>query len=227
MSEEAIARFLDGKRRYYEEYFRTYGRHPNKGRHPPTEFKKGNRLWVGRHHSDATKAKLSLAFKGQKLSGDIRKRISEGHMGLVPWNKGLTKEKSPSVAMIGVKGRARWTPERRRASGERGRRYWSAWWKAHPEAKETITQINRPTKIEMMARDSLSKRGVSFEVAKRVENLCYPDYFYPNRRLRFFATGAFGTPVPNTIQQSLIGYGARLRMTSSRASSPREVGEFW
>jgi hypothetical protein len=99
----------------------------HKGRHPRTEFKKGNKLWVGRHHSDASKAKLSLVFKGKKLSEDIRKKISVGHMGQIPWNKGLTKENSPSLALIGQKNKLSWTPERRRASGERGRRYLTAW----------------------------------------------------------------------------------------------------
>lgn len=43
--------------------------------------------------SDETRMKLSLALKGRKFgspSDETRKRISEGHKGQIPWNKGAT-----------------------------------------------------------------------------------------------------------------------------------------
>ena len=117
-------------------------------------------------------------------------------MGQVPWNKGLTTETSPIMALIGQKGRAKWTPERRRNSGEQGRRYWTAWWKAHPEAKETMTLPDRPTKIELMARQSLVRRGIPFAVAKRIEKLCYPDLFPPELKIAIFCHGCFWHACP-------------------------------
>jgi hypothetical protein len=121
LSAEHRVKFLEGKRRYYEEFYRIHGHHPRKGKHPSTEFKKGNKFWVGRHHTDISKKKLSEVFKGKKLSAEVRTAISKGHMGQVPWNKGLTKETTPSVAIIGAKTKARWTEEKRRELAERNR----------------------------------------------------------------------------------------------------------
>jgi hypothetical protein len=102
----AQSRFLEGKRRYYEDFFEIHGHHPNKGRRPATGFKKGNTIWLGRHHTESTKEKLSKAFRGKPtgpLSLETRNRMSDSHMGLTPWNKGLTKATSESVALIGQK----------------------------------------------------------------------------------------------------------------------------
>ena len=51
-----------------------------KGQHPSTEFKTGNTLWVGRHHTESTKKKLSEALKGKRLPAEVRSAMSRGHM---------------------------------------------------------------------------------------------------------------------------------------------------
>ncbi len=51
LSEENRVKFVEGTRKYDADFIRVHGHHPSKGRHPVTEFKKGNTLWVGRHHT--------------------------------------------------------------------------------------------------------------------------------------------------------------------------------
>ena len=49
--------------------------------------KKGNKVWVGRHHSDETKLKMSEAMKGKqnclgrKLSDETKRKMSEAMKG--------------------------------------------------------------------------------------------------------------------------------------------------
>lgn len=195
-SPEVLAKFLEGKERYYEAYFRTHGHHPNKGRHPLTEFKSGNRLWVGRHHSEETKLKISRALIGTRQSYETRARKSLAHMGGTPWNKGLTRASTPSLARIGEATRRRWTPEMRRKLSERNKTFWKDWWQKHPEARATITQVSRPTSIELLARDSMARRGIPFLVSKRLEDVCYPDVILPTVRIAIFCHGCFWHACP-------------------------------
>ena len=46
-------------------------------------FQKGHKIWVGKHHTDDTKRKVSEANKGRKCSEESRKRLSESHKGYV------------------------------------------------------------------------------------------------------------------------------------------------
>jgi len=195
-TDEHLARFLEGKRRYYEDYLAAHGHHPNKGRHPSTEFKDGNRIWVGRHHSEATKRKLSELLTGRKLPGEVRSAISKGHMGLVPWNKGLTKETTPSLARIGEKKRLWWTDDRKKQLAERNHWFFKEWWRAHPEHEEITARVTRPTRIEILARESLATRGVKFSVCKRVEGICIPDLFLPDEKIAVFCNGCYWHACP-------------------------------
>lgn len=123
--EQARRRMSEGQRKFLDRYLLTH-EHWNRRRHPRTEFKKGNTLWLGRHHSEATKAKLSQFFRGRSgsyLTPEVRRKMSDSHKGLIPWNKGLTKETSPSLAIVGEKRRLYWTSERRRQLSEWSRTY--------------------------------------------------------------------------------------------------------
>lgn len=59
-------------------------------------FKKGNKVWLGKHHTEETKEKISKAHKG-KIPWNIniprtkktKRKISEANKGHIPWNKGL------------------------------------------------------------------------------------------------------------------------------------------
>jgi hypothetical protein len=58
-------------------------------------FKRGNKIWVGRHHSEKSKIKMGLKRKGRpalnkgvKYGPKIIKRMKKSHLGNVPWNKG-------------------------------------------------------------------------------------------------------------------------------------------
>lgn len=159
MSDEHRIKFREGTRKYVEEFIRAHGYFPTKGIHPKTEFKKGNTLWVGRHHTEESKRKLSLALRGLRQSDETRAKKSKAHMGKIPWNKGLTKSTSESVATIGRKKKAWWTDERKRERSNLNKVFFREWWRNHPEAKETITQVSRPTSIELMARTRYREGG--------------------------------------------------------------------
>jgi len=196
MGEAARIRFLEGKKRYLEEFFKINGHHPNKGRHPRSEFKRGNTLWVGRHHTQESKVKISLALRGLRQSAETRAKKSRAHLGKTPWNKGLTKETTPSLARIGDATRSRWTPEKRRMLSERNTKFWKEWWPKHPEAKATITQVSRPTSIELLARESVLRRGIPLVVSKRLEDICYPDVIPPSLKIAVFCHGCFWHACP-------------------------------
>ncbi len=48
-----------------------------------------NNPFYGRKHTDEYKEKISRIHKGKIVSQETRKKISEGHRGKKPWNKGL------------------------------------------------------------------------------------------------------------------------------------------
>jgi DNA mismatch endonuclease Vsr len=196
MSEDNRLKFLEGKRRYLEEYFRIHGHHPNKGQYPSTEFNKGNTLWVGRHHNDVTKKKLSDALRGKKLSPERRRAISRGHMGLKPWNKGLTRDQSPSVAAIGDKKKLWWTDERKRELAERNKTWLSTWWEQHPEAEEKLVRRQRPTRIGRLARASMERRKIPYVANKWIEDFCIPDLVLSELKIAIFCNGCFWHACP-------------------------------
>lgn len=55
---------------------------------------KDNKNWLGKHHSDEAKRKISESVKGNKNwlgkhhSEETRRKISEAKKGRTPWNKG-------------------------------------------------------------------------------------------------------------------------------------------
>ena len=44
-------------------------------------FKKGEKIRLGKTHSEETRRKMSEALKGRNLSEETRKKMSEGHKG--------------------------------------------------------------------------------------------------------------------------------------------------
>jgi len=196
LSEERRIRFVEGTRKYVTEFIGIHGHHPNKGRHPRTEFGKGNTLWVGRHHTEESKKKLSLALTGRRQSTETRKKKSIAHLGQVPWNKGVTKETSPSLARIGEATSHRWTPEMRQKLRERNTRFWKEYYSKHPEAKAKLTQVSRPTSIELLARTSIERRGIPMVVSTPLEDICYPDVILPTLKIAVFCHGCFWHACP-------------------------------
>jgi len=156
-----------------------------------TKFAKGNTLWLGRHHTPESKRKLSEKLMGRKLPAWHRAKIAAGHIGLVPWDKGLTKATSPSLARIGEASRLRWTPERRQWLSNRNRIFFKEWWSQHPEEKARLALINRPTKIERLARTSLENRGIHYLANAPVEGICFPDLVLPERKIAIFCNGCY------------------------------------
>jgi len=43
-------------------------------------------------HSDKTRIKMSKSHKGKTHTEETKDKIKKSHMGIIPWNKGLTKE---------------------------------------------------------------------------------------------------------------------------------------
>lgn len=193
-------KFREGTRRYIEHFIEVHGHHPSKGRRPVSEFKKGNTLWIGRHHTEESRRKISEALKERnqsiKESPETRARKSKSHMGKVPWNKGLTRAESPSLARVGEATRRRWTPEMRQRLRERNTKFWKDFWTKNPGAKAYLTQVSRPTSIELLARESFSKRGIPIVVSKRLEDLCYPDVILQELKIAVFCHGCFWHACP-------------------------------
>lgn len=46
------------------------------------EIKKGNKYWIGKHHSEETKQKIRIAHLGTKLSSEHKQNISKGNSGV-------------------------------------------------------------------------------------------------------------------------------------------------
>jgi hypothetical protein len=61
-------------------------------------------------------SKLSRGTLGYKYTPEQCKRMSDAHIGQVPWNKGISTPQE-----IKDKISSRWTPERRKAQSERMR----------------------------------------------------------------------------------------------------------
>src|SRR3990167_170432 len=89
------------------------------------QFVKGHKTWLGKHHTQESKRKMSESQKGKSLGfipkmafkkGDIpwskgktfskqyRKKISEGHKGQIPWSKGkkLSKEHKQKIKLVHI-----------------------------------------------------------------------------------------------------------------------------
>lgn len=45
--------------------------------------------WIGKHHSQESKDKISSAKYEKSLPEETKKKISISLMGRIPWNKGL------------------------------------------------------------------------------------------------------------------------------------------
>lgn len=163
----------------------------HRGKHPSTEFAIGNKIWLGRHHTLESRRKISEKLKGRKLPEWHIAKISAGHRGLVPWNKGLTRDTSPSLARSGEASRLRWTRERREWLSRWNKQWVKKWWQQHPEAKERLLRTNRPTRIELMARASLERRGIQFLTNKAVEGICFPDFVLRDKKIAVFCNGCF------------------------------------
>lgn len=84
----------------------------NKGKHPSQETKlKLSLAHKGSHHSttEETKLKMSLTSKGKPKSEEHKRKISLAHKGKMPknvvagWSRGLTKETDERVKKMGEK----------------------------------------------------------------------------------------------------------------------------
>ncbi|KKM24613.1 hypothetical protein LCGC14_1603340 [marine sediment metagenome] len=58
-------------------------------------LKKGNKLFLGRHHSKETKKKLSIKIKQLFENPEYRKRVSKALKGRKVWHTGNNKENTP------------------------------------------------------------------------------------------------------------------------------------
>ena len=48
-------------------------------------FKKGDKIRLGRHHTEETKLKMSIAKKGKKLTEEHKQNINKSHLGKHLW----------------------------------------------------------------------------------------------------------------------------------------------
>jgi len=122
----------------------------------------------GRPRSRATRAKISASKRGQPLTVEHCRRISEGGMGRIPWNKGLTKANDPRLSGPTHNDAVR--------AGMAGclatRRY------------------RGPTWLELALRRLLQEAGFHFEEQKSVGRHVV-DAFVPSHRLVFEADCSF------------------------------------
>ncbi len=51
---------------------------------------RGNKIWLGRRHSEESKEKLRQARLGKIASEETKKKLSIAHKGRISWNKGKT-----------------------------------------------------------------------------------------------------------------------------------------
>ena len=96
----------------------------NKGKKMSNDFKqkvsvakKGNKYWVGKHHSEGTKLKISEAHKGRYIGRTptwlVGKQLSEAHkqkdreaiLGLKYWNNGIKNVRARECPEGFVRGR--------------------------------------------------------------------------------------------------------------------------
>jgi len=77
-----------------------YGKH-----HTEDSKKKMSLANTGKRHTEETKRKMSLTRMGHITTEETKQKISEANKGNVPWSKGLTKEDDIRLALIGEKTR--------------------------------------------------------------------------------------------------------------------------
>jgi DNA mismatch endonuclease (patch repair protein) len=56
--------------------------------------------------------------------------------------------------------------------------------------------VSRPTKIELLARESLIRREIPIMVSKRLEDVFYPDVILPTLKIAVFCHGCFWHACP-------------------------------
>ncbi len=62
--------------------------------------------WLGKHHSEETKQKLSLINKGKTFSQETRKKLSQAKKGKPTWNKGIScSDQTKQKISIGRRGK--------------------------------------------------------------------------------------------------------------------------
>lgn len=110
-----------------------------------SEAKKGFNCWTRFKNPEETKKKLSIAFKGRKLSPEWIKKMSKSLKGRKVWNKGLTKQTDERI---------RKSDELRRATRIRDGTY-IAW------NKGITSQIDK--RIPYKERHGNWMGGISFE----------------------------------------------------------------
>ena len=133
------------------------------------EQMRGNTRWLGKHHSEETKAKMSKSNKhigppkGCKRSEETRRRISEG---LIKANRERKDEIFP--------------PERRARMSEISRK---------TMLKRTFPI--RETSIERTLQEAINEYHIPYEKHLTTCDICKPDMVFPELKIAVFADGDY------------------------------------
>jgi len=161
------------------------------------QFKKGNLINLGRHHSEETKSKMAISaigknlgkhhseetlmkMRGRKLNEEVKKRMSLSHFGLNSWMKGKTAWNKGILHSEETKEKMRLKRLGTKHSEQTKQKLKLARLKARFSSKNTS--------IELALQKELNNRGILF--TKHKEVLGRPDIFIePN--ICIFADGDY------------------------------------
>jgi len=158
--------------------------------------------------------------KGSKMTLEQRKRVSDGHMGQVPWNKGkktgkpawnrgipMSEEQKRKVSL--AKKGSKYPPR-----SEEHRRKISGWMKGRPSTRKGIT-MSEETKKRISLSNTGKKRSEESKenISKAKKGQKYPGVTEQRRRaiLKRFESGSFpkqtNTKIEIAIKEELIKRG--------------------
>jgi DNA mismatch endonuclease, patch repair protein len=180
-----------------------YGRwwigHWNRGRKASEETKKkisSKHLPVGVfHHSLKTRKQLSKLRRSRSeppRTPEWNRNVSEGRLGIVPWNKGKKTGLKHWLGRTHTKQTRNKMSQSAKLSWDKQRKEnLRRWWIEHPEVKEKAHKILRPTSIELSAQQILVELSEPFFTGKSIENICIPDQVLANRKTTIFEDGCY------------------------------------